>query len=488
MAAMAELLAGRAVGINPPYSPMSDGSRFSPLAQIPRNAILVREDSPPPADPDPVRPRGAGIVHARFDGAPNHDFLRLMRWISVLSAVSLLTFPACAAEPLLQKGDRVMCLGDSITMDGRYVMALDLMVRCRMPDSSVEFVNLGLASETLSGTSEKQHPWPRPDVHERAARAMEKVKPSVVMFCYGMNDGIYAPPDADRMAKFQAGVRDLAGMAREAGARVVILTPPPFDPVSFKGTLPPDGSADYGFLSPWKDYNKTLAGCAAWLRDTQGLADAVVDLHGPLTNIIAAWHKADPNWSSGDGIHPVAPIHWLMAGLIAEELGVPGTVAALQPGEADADGGWTIRFSAAPPLARPQGTPAGFLTAAGFRKQSNRFELTIPHAPTAVMRLKSGDRLLGMVTRAQLARGLDLSGYPALPINRDAADALPLMTERHRVLSAAWREHVGHTRPDTDRNALPIEEAKAAAVAIDEKLNALLRVREESIRLEPVRP
>lgn len=399
-----------------------------------------------------------------------------------------LTHWAIAAEPLLRKGDRVMFLGDSNTHDGRYLMALDLLVRCRMPETPVEFINLGLASETLSGTSEKQHPWPRPDVHERAARAMEKVKPTVVAFCYGMNDGIYSPPDAERMAKYQSGVRDLVTMSRAAGARVVILTPPPFDPLSYKGELAPDGHDDYGFKTPWRNYNETLAGYAGWLRESPDLADAVVDLHAPLTAIIAAWHKADPQWSSGDGIHPIPAIHWLMAGLIAEALGVPGTVADLQPGAADAQGGWTMTFNAAPPLAAPEGTPAGFFTAGGFQKSTNRFEVMIPNAPAAVLRLMNGERLLGMVTREQLARGVDLSRWPALSLNRDAKAVLPLALERHKLLSAAWREHVGHTRPDTDRKALPLDEAKTAAAKIEEKMAALLKVREETLRLEPVRP
>ena len=196
----------------------------------------------------------------------------------------------------------------------------------------------------------------------------------------------------------------------------------------------------------------------------------------------------DPQWSSGDGIHPVAAIHWLMAGLIAEALGVPGTVADLQPGAADAQGGWTMTFNAAPPVAAPEGTPAGFFTAGVFQKTTNRFELMIPNAPSAVQRLMNGERLLGMVTREQLARGVDLSQWPALSLNRDAKAVLPLALARHQLLSSAWREHVGHTRPDTDRKALPLEEAKVAAAKIEEKMNTLLKVREESLRLEPVRP
>ena len=405
------------------------------------------------------------------------------------SAIFLLLLCAIArAAPLLKSGDRVLFLGDSNTHDGRYLAALDLIIRCRMPDEPVEIINLGLASETLSGTSEKHHPWPRPDVHERAARAIEKVKPTVVAWCYGMNDGIYAPPDAERLAKFQAGTRDLSALSRAAGARVVILTPPPFDPLSYKGSLAPDGHDDFGFQTPWRDYNQTLAAYAAWLRETPDLADVVVDLHTPLTAIIAGWHQTDPKWSSGDGIHPIAPIHWLMAGLIAEAIGIPDGIADLHAGEADAQGGWTFNFSAAPPVAAPEGTPQGFFVAGGFQKLANRFEVTLPNAPRAAVRVLTGTRLLGIATREQLARGLDLSQYPALPLNRDAAAALPLALERHRILSAAWREHVGHTRPDTDRKALPLEEAKAAAATLEARMNALLKVREETIRLEPVQP
>lgn len=116
----------------------------------------------------------------------------LRRFLCLLSLL-LFTAAPSGAESLLKKGDRVLCLGDSISQDGRYLAVLDLLIRCRMPDTPVDIINLGLASETLSGTSEAQHPWPRPDVRERAARAIEKVKPSVLMFCYGMNDGIYAP-------------------------------------------------------------------------------------------------------------------------------------------------------------------------------------------------------------------------------------------------------------------------------------------------------
>ena len=62
----------------------------------------------------------------------------MFRRLFLLTVVRLLAFTVAAEEPLLRKGDRVMFLGDSITQDGRYILALDLLLRCRMPDA-IEF-------------------------------------------------------------------------------------------------------------------------------------------------------------------------------------------------------------------------------------------------------------------------------------------------------------------------------------------------------------
>lgn len=405
----------------------------------------------------------------------------------ILLTLLLFLFTA-RAECVLKQGDRIMVLGDSNTQSGLYVVALDLLIRTRLPASGIEVVPLGLASETLSGTSEKDHPFPRPDVHERLGRAFEKVQPTVVLFCYGMNDGIYAPPDAGRMALFQKGVKDIAAMAAQSKARLVAITPPPFDPKSYKGAMAAEGAAEFGYRAPWPRYNETLTGYAKWLREEPGLADAVADVHTPLSAHIASWHASHQGWSSGDGIHPIPAIHWLMAGLIAEALELPPAAAEVFAGEPGADGAWTIEVEGMPPLAHPKDAPAGFFEAAGFQKSMNRFTLTMPRAPAAVMRLKLGDQLLGMVTRNQLARGVDLTRYTSLSFNRDATAALGPALERHHLLSDAWRDHVGHTRPSTGKSKFTLEEAQAAAAPLEAKLKMLLAVRKETLRLEAVGP
>ena len=80
-----------------------------------------------------------------------------------------------------------------------------------------ELINLGLPSETCSGLSEPDHPFPRPNVHERLDRVLQQTQPDVVVVCYGMNDGIYYPFSDDRLAAYQAGIRRIIEKAKSAG-------------------------------------------------------------------------------------------------------------------------------------------------------------------------------------------------------------------------------------------------------------------------------
>src|SRR5689334_11715669 len=80
-----------------------------------------------------------------------------------------------ADEPfLLKDGQRVVFLGDSNTFAGLYIAYLDGYLRTRFPDKRFELINLGLPSETASGLSEPDHPYPRPDVHTRVEQALAR--------------------------------------------------------------------------------------------------------------------------------------------------------------------------------------------------------------------------------------------------------------------------------------------------------------------------
>src|SRR6185295_19084388 len=104
--------------------------------------------------------------------------------------------------------------------------------------SHFDFVSIGLSSENVSCLTEKDHPFPRPCLSERLQRALDLVHPQVVIACYGMNDGIYHPQSPERMAAFQKGVQNLIAAVRAKNARLILLTPPPFDRTPVTTALP----------------------------------------------------------------------------------------------------------------------------------------------------------------------------------------------------------------------------------------------------------
>src|SRR5215471_8295439 len=158
-----------------------------------------------------------------------------MRALIAIAVLLISTAASSAAGPFaLKDGQRVVFLGDSNTFDGKFIAYLDAYLCTRFPDKRFELINLGLPSETVSGLSEPEHPFPRPDVHERIDRALALAKPNVVVICYGMNDGIYYPFSEERFKKYRDGMMKLIDKVEKAGATAVLMSPAPFDPQPLK--------------------------------------------------------------------------------------------------------------------------------------------------------------------------------------------------------------------------------------------------------------
>jgi lysophospholipase L1-like esterase len=211
---------------------------------------------------------------------------------------------------------RVVFLGDSITYAGEYVEFVETYVRTHFPEATVELLDLGLPSETVSGLSEEGHAggaFPRPDLHERLGRVLEKAKPDLVVACYGMNDGIYLPFDAGRFAKFQDGIQRLRERCAAAGAKVLHVTPPTFD--ELKGGHP--------------GYSAALDRYSEWLLAQRAQGWEVIDAHFPMNRFLAERRRDDPKFAlAGDGVHVNTQGHWLIAREILRHLGAPHEIVS----------------------------------------------------------------------------------------------------------------------------------------------------------------
>jgi lysophospholipase L1-like esterase len=252
---------------------------------------------------------------------PQMSSLRVL--LPVLCSFLLSADLAAQHKDILPGVKRIVFLGDSITYAGQYVEFIDAWLVTRFSDRQFELLDLGLPSETVSGLSEPGHAggkFPRPDLHERLERVLLKTKPDLVVACYGMNDGIYYPFGEERFQKYQEGMRRLRERAAAAGAKVLHVTPPTFDPVPIKAKTLPIGQPEY--RQPYEGYNEVLDRYSAWLLAERAQRWEVVDAHGPMNRHLAEQRAKDPGYFlAGDGVHANATGHWLIAREIILHLG-----------------------------------------------------------------------------------------------------------------------------------------------------------------------
>ena len=235
--------------------------------------------------------------------------IKLPLLLGLVSGLNLASLTLPAAEIFPASVKRVVFLGDSITYGGHYVSDIVAYQRSREPKRQIEFINVGLSSENTSGLSEPGHAggkFPRPDLHERLARVLDKTKPDLVIACYGMNDGIFLPFDAARFQAFTNGMTCFHETVEKSGAKIIHVTPPIFDEV--KG-----GHAGYA---------EVLDQFSEWLVTQRTNGWRVINLHTPMKQALADGRVKNPAFAfAKDGIHPDEQGHWLMAKTILTALG-----------------------------------------------------------------------------------------------------------------------------------------------------------------------
>ena len=98
----------------------------------------------------------------------------------LLSTVSSIV---CAEQPILEKGDRLAIIGDSITEQKLYSKFIETYLLTCYPELNIQSFQFGWGGERAPGFANRMEndlvPW----------------NPDVVTTCYGMNDGSYRAYD-----------------------------------------------------------------------------------------------------------------------------------------------------------------------------------------------------------------------------------------------------------------------------------------------------
>ncbi len=373
---------------------------------------------------------------------------------------------------------RVVFLGDSITYAGNYIAYLEACLTTRYPKQRFEFLNLGLPSETCSGLSEDGHAggkFPRPDLHERLQRVLDKAKPDLIVACYGMNCGIYLPFDEQRFAKYQDGIRRLRSAAQAAGAQVIHLTPPTFDWTRFGGS---------------HDYNQVLDRYSEWLLSQRADGWMVIDIHGEMNQHLAERRRWNPKFVlAGDGVHAGPTAHWLMASTLAENFGGPisiGTGISQESGndepieidDMDYDG--IIPSIVDPAWDRdslelsPSSVLLGHIWIGAKPLKAPRYDVF------------EGDELVGTLTSHELQSEseADIRLLESLSINVRSATLLKKITARQRLLGDAWLNEIGHLRPGMAKGE-PLAKAIAEAAKLSDEIELLAQPTKVTLTFKP---
>ena len=128
--------------------------------------------------------------------------------------VLLLPCREAVANFMIQDGERVVFLGDSLTATRGYTDLVELYTFCTYPNRSVEFINAGIGGDTA----------------ERGLKRLRETvldhKPTLITVCYGINDigwGMLA--DEEHYEKYMKSMEGIVSQCQEAGARVVVMSP-----------------------------------------------------------------------------------------------------------------------------------------------------------------------------------------------------------------------------------------------------------------------
>jgi lysophospholipase L1-like esterase len=404
---------------------------------------------------------------------------------ALLSAVCLCAEPG----PSLVGDERIVFFGDSITQAGDYIADLEscLLLRAASAEGGepprLRVINHGISSETISGTSEPDHDPRRPDAHDRFDRDVAAWKPDIVVACFGMNDGNYHPFDPWRFGRYREGIGRLVDRVRAIGRpgkdgppRLVLLTPPPFDP--YRRQVGDPAAASYGYKFPAVDYDDVLGKYAQWLvgRPCEP-GVSVIDVHSALNDHLARRRRDEVSFAiAPDAVHPNATGHWLMARTIARAWGLPPRGAAFRidlpregapkpegPVDEVELGDDGLRFRLAAPIPYPLRAavdPRSVALERGWGpEESQRLILPglrrrLPADDAKGYQILAEEEPIAAASGYDLERGIDLllasTKYPPRVAAAQLAHRVRL---RRRADDAAWRS--GPRIPTADELAAP---------------------------------
>ena len=242
-----------------------------------------------------------------------------------------------------------------------------------------------------------------------------------------MNDGIYYPFDEERFKKYQADYLKLIAECEKAKAKVVLMTPAPFDPAPLKDKVLAKGAEKYSWMSPYAGYDdEVLTRYSEWLVTLQKKGYPVANAHTAVLKHLASMRKTEPAYRvSGDGIHPDANGHFVIFRELARALSLSdeGVSAAVDAAKGDSGspdissvkvGLRKLEFVWKPLLPLPRDPSWNRRLTEVEGAGPARLLLTVTGLPAGSHSLYEGDLLIGAASAEEWKKGVDVAVLPLL--------------------------------------------------------------------------
>lgn len=348
--------------------------------------------------------------------------------------------PAAAGSFFFRDGDRIVVVGDSITVEGGYVRYLENFLRTRFPKWTIAVRNAGINGEIAQGG------------YKVMDRDVMVWRPTAVIVNYGMNDG--RRPQGAQI--YRDGIVPYVDKLIAHGVRVVLCSNTPLD----IGDRP-------GVFTGYNLSFHEMAGFAAELAAKRGIPFVdqfhfCHDLWGrnrDRPDPVPVSHQTGVPYPS-DFVHARGPGQLTMAYIILKTLGAPAEVSAAAidavSGRAEVRRCAISEFRALPAVqgisfvrtdeASPcwiddqQPFPGRLgLKLVPFLEKLNRMPLQVTGLPDGRYSLAIDGQPQGTLSAAQLAAGINLAAAWESPVYGPGR-ALDAKIRAQRAASYAARQ------------------------------------------------
>jgi len=378
---------------------------------------------------------------------------------------------------LLQPGDRLAIIGDSITEQKMYSRLIETYLTACLPELKITVRQLGWSGETAEG------------FRKRMQSDCLRFKPTVATLCYGMNDCRYRPYDLLNGEWYRSNYVAVVEGLKSVGARVVLGSP------GCTGKIPTWIKTKNTTLDELNLNLCTLRDIDVVIAQSEQVrfADVFWPMYLAGFNSQAEYATTNRPYevNGKDGVHPGWAGHVIMAYAFLRAMGLDGNLgvihADLDAGTVTATSGHTITgftnneitvvstrfpFCADGDVNSDQSIRSG-TTLVPFFQDLSRFQLVVTHAPAAQYQVIWG-AATNTYTAAQLADGVNLAqDFVKNPFSEAYAkvDAAVAAKQAYETLQIKKVFHgpegkadINKAVADTEAKRAPFESAIAAAM------------------------